>query len=179
MFFSDCPKRNTCMKVFKMMFKEESVFIGRSVHNSSFSCELCGFKTKTKQAKQDHLIKKHLKEKVNKKFPQKCPDSCPINGCDFETKSKKALIQHITDEHRIFKKYLIEAIGSKSLPNDNTQPNDNKHPNDNKQLNDYKQPNDNKPPNDNKLPRHQQCFVNNLMDAFHLLLYTPDGKEFM
>ena len=34
-------------------------------------------------------------------------------------------------------------------------------------------------PNDNKLPRHQQYFVNNLMDAFHRLLYTPDGKEFM
>ena len=62
---------------------------------TTHTCELCGFEPKTKnkyREKQDHLVMKHFKERIDKIFPHCRPYSCPNTECSFEGKDKQALL---------------------------------------------------------------------------------------
>lgn len=63
---------------------------------TTHTCELCGFEPKTKnkyREKQDHLVMKHFKEKIDKIFPHCRPYACPANDCAFTGKDKQALLR--------------------------------------------------------------------------------------
>ena len=86
---------------------------------TDFTCELCGFEPKTKnkyREKQDHLVLKHFREKIDKDLPQRKPYACPTKDCDFMGKDKQALFRHYAGKHGILEKYLQEALQSKGLP---------------------------------------------------------------
>ena len=88
-------------------------------HRTTHTCELCGFEPKTKnkyREKQDHLVMKHFKEKIDKIFPHCRPYACPTSDCGFTGKDKQALLRHYTGKHGILEKYLQEALQSKGLP---------------------------------------------------------------
>ena len=83
---------------------------------TTHTCELCGFEPKTKnkyREKQDHLVMKHFKEKIDKIFPHCRPYSCPSAECSFTGKDKQALLRHYTGKHGILEKYLREALAEK------------------------------------------------------------------
>ena len=74
---------------------------------TTHTCELCGFEPKTKnkyREKQDHLVMKHFKERIEKIFPQSRPYTCPAEGCTFSGKDKQALLRHYTGKHGILEK---------------------------------------------------------------------------
>ena len=82
------------------------------------TCELCGFEPKTKnkyREKQDHLVMKHFKEKIDKIFPHCRPYSCPSGDCGFTGKDKQALLRHYTGKHGILERYLREALAEKGI----------------------------------------------------------------
>ena len=88
-------------------------------HRTTHTCELCGFEPKTKnkyREKQDHLVMKHFKEKIDKIFPHCRPYACPTSDCGFTGKDKQALLRHYTGKHGILEKYLREALQAKGLP---------------------------------------------------------------
>ena len=90
-------------------------------HRTTHTCELCGFEPKTKnkyREKQDHLVMKHFKEKIDKIFPHCRPYACPTPECGFTGKDKQALLRHYTGKHGILEKYLREALAAKGLPYD-------------------------------------------------------------
>ena len=63
---------------------------------TTHTCELCGFEPKTKnkyREKQDHLVMKHFKEKIDKIFPHCRPYSCPAGNCTFTGKDIQALLR--------------------------------------------------------------------------------------
>ena len=83
---------------------------------TTHTCELCGFEPKTKnkyREKQDHLVMKHFKEKIDKIFPHSRPYACPTAECGFQGKDKQALLRHYTGKHGILEKYLKEALAEK------------------------------------------------------------------
>jgi hypothetical protein len=85
---------------------------------TTHTCELCGFEPKTKnkyREKQDHLVMKHFKEKIDKIFPHCRPYSCPTQDCTFTGKDKQALLRHYTGKHGILEKYLREALAEKGI----------------------------------------------------------------
>jgi len=85
---------------------------------TTHTCELCGFEPKTKnkyREKQDHLVMKHFKEKIDKIFPHCRPYSCPAGDCVFSGKDKQALLRHYTGKHGILEKYLREALAEKGI----------------------------------------------------------------
>ena len=92
---------------------------------TTHTCELCGFEPKTKnkyREKQDHLVMKHFKEKIDKIFPHCRPYACPAGTCPFTGKDKQALLRHYTGKHGILEKYLREALAEKGInyaPNEN------------------------------------------------------------
>ena len=87
-------------------------------YRTTHTCELCGFEPKTKnkyREKQDHLVMKHFKERIDKIFPTCRPYSCPIPTCEFTGKDKQALLRHYTGKHGILEKYLREALAEKGI----------------------------------------------------------------
>lgn len=85
---------------------------------TTHTCELCGFEPKTKnkyREKQDHLVMKHFKEKIDKIFPHCRPYSCPSGECTFTGKDKQALLRHYTGKHGILEKFLKEALAEKGI----------------------------------------------------------------
>ena len=85
---------------------------------TAHTCELCGFEPKTKnkyREKQDHLVMKHFKEKIDKIFPHCRPYSCPTAECSFTGKDKQALLRHYTGKHGILERYLREALAEKGI----------------------------------------------------------------
>lgn len=92
---------------------------------TTHTCELCGFEPKTKnkyREKQDHLVMKHFKEKIDKIFPHCRPYACPAPECPFTGKDKQALLRHYTGKHGILERYLKEALAEKGIdysPNEN------------------------------------------------------------
>eukprot|EP00096_Caligus_rogercresseyi_P008830 TRINITY_DN2862_c1_g1_i2.p1 TRINITY_DN2862_c1_g1~~TRINITY_DN2862_c1_g1_i2.p1 ORF type:complete len:431 (-),score=191.25 TRINITY_DN2862_c1_g1_i2:1273-2565(-) len=85
---------------------------------TTHTCELCGFEPKTKnkyREKQDHLVMKHFKEKIDKIFPHCRPYACPSGTCAFTGKDKQALLRHYTGKHGILDKYLREALAEKGI----------------------------------------------------------------
>ena len=88
-------------------------------HRTIYTCELCGFEPKTinkLREKQDHLIMKHFKEKIDKSFPYCRPHNCPLEDCGFTGKDRQALLRHFTVKHGIVERYLQEALQAKGLP---------------------------------------------------------------
>ena len=93
-------------------------------HRTPFTCELCGFEPKTiniYREKQDHLVMKHFKEKIDKILPHCRPYTCPTHECDFTGKDKQALQRHYTGKHGILEKMLQEELAAQSLPYDRGQ----------------------------------------------------------
>ncbi|TRY70026.1 hypothetical protein TCAL_15013 [Tigriopus californicus] len=94
---------------------------------TTHTCELCGFEPKTKnkyREKQDHLVMKHFKERIDKIFPHCRPYTCPYAECSFTGKDKQALLRHYTGKHGILEKYLREALAEKGIsykPGDGTK----------------------------------------------------------
>jgi hypothetical protein len=92
---------------------------------TTHTCELCGFEPKTKnkyREKQDHLVMKHFKERIDKIFQHSKPYSCPSADCIFRGKDKQALLRHYTGKHGILEKFLREALAEKGinyLPSEN------------------------------------------------------------
>ena len=85
---------------------------------TTHTCELCGFEPKTKnkyREKQDHLVMKHFKEKIDKIFPHCRPYACPQPECGFTGKDKQALLRHYTGKHGILGRYLREALAEKGI----------------------------------------------------------------
>ena len=85
---------------------------------TTHTCELCGFEPKTKnkyREKQDHLVMKHFKEKIDKIFPHCRPYACPAEDCVFSGKDKQALLRHYTGKHGILDKYLREALAERGI----------------------------------------------------------------
>jgi len=85
---------------------------------TTHTCELCGFEPKTKnkyREKQDHLVMKHFKERIDKIFPHCRPYSCPNNECDFTGKDKQALLRHYTGKHGVLELFLREALLAKGI----------------------------------------------------------------
>ena len=85
---------------------------------TTHTCELCGFEPKTKnkyREKQDHLVMKHFKEKIDKIFPHCRPYTCPSDDCTFTGKDKQALLRHYTGKHGILEKYLREALAENGI----------------------------------------------------------------
>lgn len=85
---------------------------------TTHTCELCGFEPKTKnkyREKQDHLVMKHFKERIDKIFPHCRPYTCPNIECDFTGKDKQALLRHYTGKHGILELYLREALAEKGI----------------------------------------------------------------
>jgi len=85
---------------------------------TAHTCELCGFEPKTKnkyREKQDHLVMKHFKEKIDKIFPHCRPYACPTPECGFTGKDKQALLRHYTGKHGILERYLREALAEKGI----------------------------------------------------------------
>ena len=85
---------------------------------TTHTCELCGFEPKTKnkyREKQDHLVMKHFKERIDKIFPHCRPYSCPNTECSFEGKDKQALLRHYTGKHGVLELYLREALMAKGI----------------------------------------------------------------
>ena len=85
---------------------------------TTHTCELCGFEPKTKnkyREKQDHLVMKHFKEKIDKIFPHCRPYTCPSADCSFTGKDKQALLRHYTGKHGILEKYLREALAENGI----------------------------------------------------------------
>ena len=85
---------------------------------TTHTCELCGFEPKTKnkyREKQDHLVMKHFKERIDKIFPHCRPYSCPNTECTFEGKDKQALLRHYTGKHGVLELYLREALQARGI----------------------------------------------------------------
>jgi len=85
---------------------------------TTHTCELCGFEPKTKnkyREKQDHLVMKHFKERIDKIFPHCRPYSCPNTECAFEGKDKQALLRHYTGKHGVLELYLREALQARGI----------------------------------------------------------------
>jgi len=85
---------------------------------TTHTCELCGFEPKTKnkyREKQDHLVMKHFKERIDKIFPHCRPYSCPNTECTFEGKDKQALLRHYTGKHGVLELYLREALLARGI----------------------------------------------------------------
>jgi len=85
---------------------------------TTHTCELCGFEPKTKnkyREKQDHLVMKHFKERIDKIFPHCRPYTCPNIECEFTGKDKQALLRHYTGKHGILELYLREALAEKGI----------------------------------------------------------------
>ena len=85
---------------------------------TTHTCELCGFEPRTKnkyREKQDHLVMKHFKEKIDKIFPHCRPYSCPNEECQFTGKDKQALLRHYTGKHGILEQFLREALAEKGI----------------------------------------------------------------
>jgi len=85
---------------------------------TTHTCELCGFEPKTKnkyREKQDHLVMKHFKERIDKIFPHCRPYSCPNTECGFEGKDKQALLRHYTGKHGVLELYLKEALMARGI----------------------------------------------------------------
>ena len=87
---------------------------------TTHTCELCGFEPKTKnkyREKQDHLVMKHFKEKIDKIFPHCRPYQCPASPqCVFVGKDKQALLRHYTGKHGILEQFLKEALLEMGIP---------------------------------------------------------------
>merc|ERR1712013_91098 len=74
---------------------------------TTHTCELCGFEPKTKnkyREKQDHLVMKHFKERIDKIFPHCRPYSCPNKECEFAGTGKQGLLE-------LFLREALEAKG--------------------------------------------------------------------
>ena len=85
---------------------------------TTHTCELCGFEPKTKnkyREKQDHLVMKHFKDRIDKIFPHCRPYTCPNQECDFTGKDKQALLRHYTGKHGVLELYLREALAEKGI----------------------------------------------------------------
>jgi len=85
---------------------------------TTHTCELCGFEPKTKnkyREKQDHLVMKHFKERIDKIFPHCRPYSCPNTECEFAGKDKQALLRHYTGKHGVLELFLREALLAKGI----------------------------------------------------------------
>ena len=85
---------------------------------TTHTCELCGFEPKTKnkyREKQDHLVMKHFKERIDKIFPHCRPYSCPNKECEFAGKDKQALLRHYTGKHGVLELFLREALEAKGI----------------------------------------------------------------
>lgn len=98
----------------KMVQLKSTLLVGRSSH----TCELCGFEPKTKnkyREKQDHLVMKHFREKIDLVFPQRRPYSCPTDQCGFTGKDRQALLRHYAGKHGKLEKYLKEALAEKGI----------------------------------------------------------------
>ena len=86
---------------------------------TTHTCELCGFEPKTKnkyREKQDHLVMKHFKERIDKIFPHCRPYSCPNLDCEFVGKDKQALLRHYTGKHGVLELFLREALVARGIP---------------------------------------------------------------
>jgi len=87
-------------------------------YRTTHTCELCGFEPKTKnkyREKQDHMVMKHFKEKIDKIFPTTKPYKCPTESCVFLGKDKQALLRHYTGKHGVLERYLKEALAEKGI----------------------------------------------------------------
>lgn len=85
---------------------------------TTHTCELCGFEPKTKnkyREKQDHLVMKHFKDRIDKIFPHCRPYTCPSPECEFVGKDKQALLRHYTGKHGVLELYLREALQEKGI----------------------------------------------------------------
>ena len=105
----------------------------QNVNRSTKACELCHHEytnQKNKcQERDNHLLYKHFKEKVDSEYGKQIENSlpkCPFKKCAYEcpktcpkTKTKSVLTLHYTRKHGILSKYLQEQIKSieKDMPN--------------------------------------------------------------
>ena len=117
------PRTWICLKI-RQYYQSDSMLdlvpanLPKNVNGfrTTHTCELCGFEPKTKnkyREKQDHLVMKHFKEKIDKIFPHSRPYACPTAECGFQGKDKQALLRHYTGKHGILEKYLKEALAEK------------------------------------------------------------------
>merc|ERR1712183_174218 len=97
--------------------KEPKMMSFRTFRKKDFTCELCGFRPKTKnkyREKQDHLMNRHFKKQidqllVNNNSQKKCPT------CDYEAGDRQSLLRHYTAKHGILEKLLSEALEEKNI----------------------------------------------------------------
>lgn len=101
-----------------MMLDAPSLPKNSNGFRTTHTCELCGFEPKTKnkyREKQDHLVMKHFKERIDKIFPHCRPYLCPNKDCEFTGKDKQALLRHYTGKHGVLEVYLREALAEKGI----------------------------------------------------------------
>jgi hypothetical protein len=75
-----------------MMLDIQGLPKNASGFRTTHTCELCGFEPKTKnkyREKQDHLVMKHFKERIDKIFPHCRPYSCPADECPFPERTSR------------------------------------------------------------------------------------------
>ena len=58
-------------------------------------CELCGFKPKTIQIFENHLINKHFSKEFQKYIPESLPSTCPILNCQIICINKEQVQRHL------------------------------------------------------------------------------------
>ena len=78
-------------------------------------CMMCGFKATTKnkyRELQDHLVRRHFKDRIKAALPTRRPFMCPDDSCNVEGKDWQALRRHYTGRHRIIESYLNEFFAS-------------------------------------------------------------------
>jgi len=101
-----------------MMLDAPNLPKNSNVFRTTHTCELCGFEPKTKnkyREKQDHLVMKHFKERIDKIFPHCRPYLCPNKECEFTGKDKQALLRHYTGKHNILKMWVDEFVREQIL----------------------------------------------------------------
>ena len=93
-----------------------------NTNNNGFICQFCGYEPQTKnkwQDREDHWVRIHFKDELNKLFPGKnvwkpyYPDTCPLDGCGYKGRTKQTLMRHYTRKHIVPK-----ALTGQGLPND-------------------------------------------------------------
>ena len=86
---------------------------------STTTCELCGFKPKTKnkyRERQDHLYMKHFKEEFDRMFTFRSPWNCPAGMCTYSGKDKQSVLRHFIGKHGILEKYLSNTLAMLTQP---------------------------------------------------------------
>ena len=84
-------------------------------HVNGNNCIICGFKPTTRnkyRENQDHLIREHFKEQIEKLLPMS--KKCPEQNCDYQGKDKQALLRHFC-KHGILEELIREELKSRQI----------------------------------------------------------------